>query len=104
MNNALHKRHKYDTIKSWINSPSDLDDADRYWCFSIIKECACGKTQKCTATIEDVKEFIKNTTCICGIVNSQHKTDTDCMNSLFIRVKSLESKLDKICNVLNNYE
>lgn len=94
-------QHKYDKLADWIKSPSHLDDASRYWNFSVKRACSCGATYVDEATLDEVKQYIYNNTCeICGDMGTKHRFEKECIKNLHLRVKFLEDRLEKVCNAL----
>ena len=96
-------RHKFDRVKHWITHPSDPDDLQRYWAFMVVRECDCGATKNSDAEHSEVEDYIKNTTCpTCGkMATVKHETQSDCIRDLHLRVRFLETRLEKICDALS---
>lgn len=99
--NKAH-RHKYEKVVEWITSPSSQDDAQRFWCFTVMRACECGATYKSESELSEVEEFIKESTCSsCGAFGSKHTTHSDCIRDLQLRVRLLEDTLHKTCDALS---
>ena len=102
MDKPKKHRHKYEKIIEWISSPSRPDDVSRFWCFSVRRACECGAKHVDDACLSEVEEFIKNSTCsTCGVFNAKHGTQSDCIRDLNLRVRFLEDRLEKVCDVLS---
>lgn len=102
MDKPKKHRHKYEKIVEWIRSPSHPDDASRYWNFSVKRGCACGASYVDDANLSEVEEFIKDSTCTgCGSMGKEHESPADCIRDLNLRVRFLEDRLEKVCDVLS---
>ena len=101
LKNKEHK-HKYDKVLEWITSPNSPDDLQRYWSFTVMRSCECGKTQNGAAKELEVDEFINAATCSsCSSMGSKHLTQTDCIRDLHNKVQFLENRLEKVCDALS---
>lgn len=98
---APKHRHNFSKIKDWITFPTKEKDIQRYWTFTVARECECGKTYNDDASLSEVEEYFKSKTCAhCKSFNT-HSNHSDCIRALSNRLESIESKLEKVCDALN---
>lgn len=95
---SKHK-HGWKVVGWGQREPQSDDDVDHYWLFGVTLQCACGKEKTREATGSEVRERIEARKCTgCGLLNRKHESQSDCIRELFVRVSSLEAKLERIGN------
>ena len=75
----------------------------RKWDFVVEYRCSCGKTQRVEPSQEELKQYIKDSTCdYCGELHEQHEQPRECITVLRNKAVGLEERLEKLEDKMNS--
>ena len=88
---------------SWVQGPKSPKDNYQTWDFVVEYRCSCGKNQKVEPSQEELKQYIKDSTCdYCGELHEQHEQPRECITVLRNKMVGLEERLEKLEDKMNS--